>query len=68
MCFLGYLGGADPDGVGPRVKFEKMRKLFKFEIISLEHCIKTENPAFDRLRLPLSSFLRIRMESGVRSP
>ena len=38
MCFLGCLGGADPDGLGPRVKIEKMRKLFKFEITSLEHC------------------------------
>ena len=37
MCFLGYLGGAVPDGLGPRVKIEKMRKLFNFEIISLEH-------------------------------
>ena len=42
MCFLGYLGGADPDGLGPRVKIEKMRKLFKFEIISLEHYTGTK--------------------------
>ena len=38
MCFLGYLGGADPDGLGLRVKFGKMRKLFRFDIC-LEHCM-----------------------------
>ena len=42
MCFLGCLGGADTDGLGPRVKIEKMRKLFTFDIISLEHCTGTK--------------------------